>query len=272
MGKLGNDNLITFYGIDEIGHIIFAKELLKMEKNIQLDIQRRGEMSDYGVVDDYDKYSFTDIFNKYKAYMGIPTNNTATSDLRPIQDFIYNQASSVNWPEIYTEKDRAMFMFCDDTKMSRTNALIGQGPTIWQVPNIGCWNTVANYVGISFTRSIAFEVLRHDIEVCMNSTNLGCTKDSLTPQLSQRVNIYDQTRMIGIMEDLVHNDIKLSAEDEQSLGTNISTLTSHPLVDTIKNTDLKIGDYTYRYKNALLDAFYPWQRSFEVTLGVTLGR
>ena len=92
-------------------------------------------------------------------------------------------------------------------------------------------------------------------------------KTSLTPELLNRVNNYDKTRLIGVLEDSVYNLLAYK---------NINTLSSNIYYNYFLNeffsTKFDFAGYQYNYSasNSLIEYSNPWSRNFEIKYEIVL--
>jgi hypothetical protein len=177
--------------------------------------------------------------------------------------YFINQGNMPNWTAIEQAGDKAMVAYYTPSKDLADN-LTSRGAKVWDTPHIGGWNTYANVIGLLMARAVAYEILKYDVQVCVN---YGACKDgSIAPSLRTRINAFDRTRMVGIMEDVIYSSQKKFYAD------NLTRLESHGLVNTINGHSLKIGGYEYKYNAASIRANLPWGRQFEVLIKPTLSR
>ena len=263
----GND-YVNLSSVDDYNHVVLARELNRVNnrKTIINKNYSSSDLKDY--VGPYDSLTLAELFEQDQNFINADVSSETVEYINSYYAINLSEDQKNSYINSINSLGNNKMIISNSYDVSDIQILsdtVLENFSVFNFASFGGWNTNANAIGTQIGRTVAYISLFNDINDCIDS-NI-CTKTSLTPELLNRVNNYDKTRLIGVLEDSVYNLLAYK---------NINTLSSNIYYNYFLNeffsTKFDFAGYQYNYSasNSLIEYSNPWSRNFEIKYEIVL--
>lgn len=263
----GND-YVNLSSVDDYNYVVLARELNRVSnrKTIINENYSSSELKDY--VGSYDSLTLSELFEQDQRFINADVSSDDVEYINAYYAINLSESLKSNYINSINSLGNNKMIISNSYNVGDIQILsdiVLEKFSVFNFASFGGWNTNANAIGTQIGRTVTYMSLFKDIDVCIDS-NI-CSETSLTSELLDRVNNYDKTRLIGVLEDSVYN--LLAYKNINALSSNIYY---NYFLNEFFNTKFDMAGYKYNYSanNSSIVYSNPWSRDFEIKYEIVL--
>ena len=296
--KQNDINAVLWSGLDEIDHVILARELIK-NNNTKMEIEfldpvTKKELKDiseiWGYRGGYERENIGDsLTNRYNYINELCAGNNqekiklyiAIESANPMSEEEAKKAKQNVYDALKESKGQfTVGIVSNEMNKNYFNELcLGKEENgIFSFPSFTSWGTHDNSYGIAIANTTVHALLQKQIR-----------EEGMTKTLRERLKYYNKVKLRNILEDAVYNNIikpqvdynEQAIKDLLSSGlykgyslskaivySNADPASGINLLKEYENNNMQIGNVQYVLEKPTINATNPWYRQYEVRVEI----